>query len=665
MLSVLLLTSPSFGSAEGSEPDLKKARVSPGSDDFDWMSLVEVKKEPTDERRDAGVDLFLLTHEGIKNNLRRINPVDPVLKRKPTANCLLCCVSFLNWVKTGVLTPAPAVTPDKPNILIRPKNAVLLDQDAAKAIPGHAVEIIIEDVQEKTVADLDVIAVVERDGRKIISFDPCAMSDLEKTLADLHLHPVRGGDCASGLMSLGYKPEYMDKVVTEAGITGHFLNFYMYSDASGFRKTYIVDPQTSEITTLANFIKKESKYDLDTVYLWWDSTKKAWAEPISYVKKEPVAAEVPEDILTDADPNPRKRSAEIPLEELQSNDAQKKPAIDDFEENDRILATFAWKDKDNLLGDLDRFLTQAFNLNQQQQSFWVMDMSLKGSIYAQSILSWMYFYGKISGASDYTSAVFYARKSADQGYAPAQCGLGFLYSNGHVDGQVNGVEAFNWYKKAADQGYAPAQCGLGFLYSNGHVDGQVNGVEAFNWYKKSADQGYATAQCNLGRLYANGHVDGHVNGVEAFKWYKKAADQGHVAAQYGLGFLYSNGHVDGQVNWVEAFNWYKKAADQGHATAQYSLGVLYAKGHVDGQVNRVEAFKWCKKAADQNYAVAQDALGDIYANGYLGKKNLEEALKWYNKAYLQQRDLVEQKIIEVRKQMGKIRAYNLLFRNSL
>lgn len=96
----------------------------------------------------------------------------------------------------------------------------------------------------------------------------------------------------------------------------------------------------------------------------------------------------------------------------------------------------------------------------------------------------------------------------------------------------NYTEAVKWCQKAAEQGYAKAQTGLGYLYAMG------NGVkqsysEAVYWYRKAADQGDVTAQFNLGVAYYNG------NGVmqsytEAVKWFRKAADQGDVEAQNRL-----------------------------------------------------------------------------------------------------------------------------------
>lgn len=120
----------------------------------------------------------------------------------------------------------------------------------------------------------------------------------------------------------------------------------------------------------------------------------------------------------------------------------------------------------------------------------------------------------------------------------AQVVLGDMYRLGHGVGQ-DYSKAVEWYKKAAEQGYADAQYNLGVMYRDG------NGVrqdysKAVEWYKKAAEQGVAQAQCNLGSMYYNG------NGVrqdysKAFNWYRIASGQQFADAQRCLAKMYRNG----------------------------------------------------------------------------------------------------------------------------
>ena len=63
-------------------------------------------------------------------------------------------------------------------------------------------------------------------------------------------------------------------------------------------------------------------------------------------------------------------------------------------------------------------------------------------------------------AGDYTKAVEYYQKSAEQGDASAQKNLGVCYALGNGVPQSNS-EAVNWLRKSAEQGHAQAQFNLG------------------------------------------------------------------------------------------------------------------------------------------------------------------------------------------------------------
>ena len=64
-------------------------------------------------------------------------------------------------------------------------------------------------------------------------------------------------------------------------------------------------------------------------------------------------------------------------------------------------------------------------------------------------------------------------------------------------------QAVYWYKKSAEQGTARVQYNLGVMYQNGQGVLQ-DYKQAIYWYKKSAEQGHADAQYNLGAWYYNG-----------------------------------------------------------------------------------------------------------------------------------------------------------------
>ncbi len=91
------------------------------------------------------------------------------------------------------------------------------------------------------------------------------------------------------------------------------------------------------------------------------------------------------------------------------------------------------------------------------------------------------------------------------------------------------TEAIEWYSKAAEQGVAEAQYRLGRCYYNGKGVSQ-NSEEAVRWFRKAAEQGDAEALYDLGHCYYYG--EGVTKDLEeAVKWYHKAAEQGHIGAQ--------------------------------------------------------------------------------------------------------------------------------------
>lgn len=129
---------------------------------------------------------------------------------------------------------------------------------------------------------------------------------------------------------------------------------------------------------------------------------------------------------------------------------------------------------------------------------------------------------------DYTKAIEYYTKAANQGNAVAQTYLGDCYHDG-LGVNVDYAQAASWYQKAANQGYALAQLYLGVYYQVG-VGAKQDYNKAIDLYTKAAEQGNVQAQYNLGNLYNNG--EGVIkNEQTAIYWYEKAASKGHEEAK--------------------------------------------------------------------------------------------------------------------------------------
>ena len=78
---------------------------------------------------------------------------------------------------------------------------------------------------------------------------------------------------------------------------------------------------------------------------------------------------------------------------------------------------------------------------------------------------------------DYTAALTWFRKAAEQGAVIAEFSLGLMYYDG-LGVKQDYIEALKWYRKAADRGNAQALYNLGVMYFNGQGV-QKNHVQAY------------------------------------------------------------------------------------------------------------------------------------------------------------------------------------------
>lgn len=141
------------------------------------------------------------------------------------------------------------------------------------------------------------------------------------------------------------------------------------------------------------------------------------------------------------------------------------------------------------------------------------------------------YYGGDGVAKDYSKAVYWSKKAAEQGLAVAQTFYGSLYESGKGVSK-NYEQAVYWYRKAAEQGEYVAQYSLGVCYTNAKGVSE-DYTQAAYWFRKAAEQGYAEAQAKLGSMYYLG------NGVpkdkeQSIYWLNKAAEQGNAVHKYIL-----------------------------------------------------------------------------------------------------------------------------------
>lgn len=99
---------------------------------------------------------------------------------------------------------------------------------------------------------------------------------------------------------------------------------------------------------------------------------------------------------------------------------------------------------------------------------------------------------------NYSEAVRWYRKAAEQGHARAQLDLGFAYENG-MGVEKYLVEAAMWFRKAAEQGYAPAQDRMAYCYEKG-LGVERNLEKAVEWCKRACQQDFPGSTRHLHQL---------------------------------------------------------------------------------------------------------------------------------------------------------------------
>lgn len=233
-------------------------------------------------------------------------------------------------------------------------------------------------------------------------------------------------------------------------------------------------------------------------------------------------------------------------------------------------------------------------------------LALHEDIAAQNKLGTLYAKGH-GVSQDYSQAIYWFQRAAEQGEADAQFNLGLLYYKGEVVRQ-NYTQAINWFGKAAKQGHKGALANLDEVHKE------------ITTLRVSADQGKVEALVSLGDLYADGNGVSQDYGY-AVDLYSKAVSQGYAVAQYKLGLMYEEGKGV-PLDFVQSVEWYRKAIENKDAAAKYYLGRMYHNGRGVPRDN-VYAYAWIALAADQGDKNAISNLG--FAAGLLTPQQLIQA----------------------------------------
>ena len=208
-----------------------------------------------------------------------------------------------------------------------------------------------------------------------------------------------------------------------------------------------------------------------------------------------------------------------------------------------------------------------------------------------------------------------ALQAANNGIIEAYAEVGYYYFTG--DGVArNYTEAIKWFRKGADNGDTKVYPYLGLCYYN-----SKNYTEALKWLKKAADNGETQVYSFLGGCYFN--MD---NITEAIKWFRKSVDNGETISYFGLGVCYYNTE-----NYTEALKWLKKAADNGVTVEHGVYGWCYLCLKNYSEAKRYAELAINTKGSNDNMLLGYRILSLLYAYGYEVPQDKSKALEFVSK----------------------------------
>ena len=251
-------------------------------------------------------------------------------------------------------------------------------------------------------------------------------------------------------------------------------------------------------------------------------------------------------------------------------------------------------------------------------------LAKKGNARAQSQLGSIYYGGKNGVQKDYSLAVYWFTKAAEQGYLNAVFNLALCHERGRGVPK-NTAEALRLYRRAADEGLLQAQINAAVILLEMDDDAAAN---------KYLHLGAAKGNFYCQREYARNLLQGR--GTEkdfdrAIALLDAAADGGDAEAKLLLADCYSGMYPSIPRDTQQMVDYLWSAASDGVPEAQSKMGYCYEKG-IGVAADQETAFKWYGQAAEKNYPQAMVNLGHCYQAGVGTAKDEKKAYEWYKKA---------------------------------
>lgn len=217
--------------------------------------------------------------------------------------------------------------------------------------------------------------------------------------------------------------------------------------------------------------------------------------------------------------------------------------------------------------------------------------------------------------------------------------VGRLYDIGY--GVVaNSYEAFDYLSQAAEKGHPMSMYYVSLYLKTGRGT-DVDLEKSNELIIKASDLGYSLASLEYGKRLRDGTGFDHPRPKDALEKFKELADPPNeikeAMFEYGILLIRPPEVPRGSdqkitANTKEGIKYLLESSEKGYIPAQ----MYYAKALIDGtgvDKNVDEAIKIYQRAATQNVPVALNNLGNCYEEAKLGfPKDLKKAAQYYRKA---------------------------------
>jgi TPR repeat protein len=228
---------------------------------------------------------------------------------------------------------------------------------------------------------------------------------------------------------------------------------------------------------------------------------------------------------------------------------------------------------------------------------------------------------------DYSEAMIWLLKAANQGHASAKNDIGYLYMKGYgVD--VDLIKARDLFLEAIEENNLDAVYNLGYMYGYiySHKELEHGPIIAKKLYLSAAQQGHAVSQVEMG--YYN---FSEVSFTIAMEWFVRAADQDDGEAMSWIGYLYEGG-LGVEKDLKEAMRWYLESAKHGHIDSYDKIESICRRNSRTDECNFAEAIGLFLETADRQASRIQTIIGYLYESGRGVPGDPELAIEWYLKA---------------------------------